>query len=79
MYAGRDDRAGMHEYTVQSGRGQPIRGLRCESRQLQTERQANWARGRKVKPDQDPMYRSTGHPYVSVVSGYATKTMLLFV
>lgn len=32
--------------------------------QLQSERQANWARGRKVKPDQDPAYRSTGHPYV---------------
>lgn len=29
----------MHEYTEQSGRGQPIRSLRCASRQLQT---ANW-------------------------------------
>lgn len=28
--------------------------------------QANWARGRKVKPDQDRVYRSTGHPYASV-------------
>lgn len=64
--SGRDDQAGMHEYTGQSGRGQPIGGLRCEPRQLQTEWQANWARGRKVKPDQDQMYRSTGDPYASV-------------
>lgn len=69
--SGRDDQPGMHEYTDQPGRVQPIRvqpirGLRSESRQLQTERQANWARGIKVKPDQDPVYRSTGHPCVSV-------------
>lgn len=39
----------MHEYTGQSGRGQPIRGLRCESRQLQTERQAGRQTGLEVE------------------------------
>lgn len=57
MYAGRDDQAGMHECTGQSGRSEPIRGQRCGSRQLQMEGRANRAKGRKVKPDQDPMYR----------------------
>lgn len=48
------------------GEPQPIRRQHGNGRQLQTERPANWARGRKVKPDQDPTHRSTGHPYVSV-------------
>lgn len=64
--SGRDDQTSINEYTGQSGKGQPIRDLLCESRQLQTERQANWARGRKVKPAQDSVYRSTRHQYVCV-------------
>lgn len=34
--SGRDDRADMHECTGQSGRGQPIRGRRCESTHTHT-------------------------------------------
>lgn len=62
---GRHDQAAAHALAGLLGGPQPIRSPLHEGRQLQTERQANWARGRKVKPDQDPTYRSTGHPYVS--------------
>lgn len=34
---------------------------------------ANWVRGRKVKPDQDPMYRPSGHMCVHLSFAASSK------